>query len=62
MVVAFDECARPDPLLPPELLPPDWPGKEARDLLARGRKRALEISPLLRQSALFRAFDPILNV
>ena len=46
-----------DPLLPPELLPRPWPGREARDLLARCRR----IGVLAREEkggpALFRVFD-----
>ncbi len=35
VVHAFRELALRDPLLPAELLPPDWPGGEARALFAR---------------------------
>jgi len=35
VAVVFGEAARPDPLLPPELLPDPWPGREARTLAAR---------------------------
>lgn len=34
----FNECFVEDPLLPPELLPRPWPGREARDLLIRSRR------------------------
>jgi phenylacetic acid degradation operon negative regulatory protein len=30
---AFEFCIRQDPLLPPELLPDDWPGRGARSIL-----------------------------
>ena len=35
LVHAFRDIALRDPLLPPALLPPDWPGREARALFAR---------------------------
>ncbi len=35
LVHAFRDLALRDPLLPPALLPPDWPGREARALFAR---------------------------
>ena len=35
LVHAYREIALGDPLLPPELLPPDWPGEAARALFAR---------------------------
>lgn len=34
VAVAFDQAARPDPLLPPELLPDPWPGAVGRRLAA----------------------------
>ncbi|GIG68302.1 PaaX family transcriptional regulator C-terminal domain-containing protein [Phytomonospora endophytica] len=34
LATVFTDAMRPDPLLPPELLPPDWPGREARRLAA----------------------------
>jgi phenylacetic acid degradation operon negative regulatory protein len=33
VVTAFESCIRQDPLLPPELLPSDWPGAAARSIL-----------------------------
>lgn len=57
LAIRFNGCFELDPLLPPELLPRPWPGKEARELLARCRK----IGVLTRQEkggpALFRVFD-----
>jgi phenylacetic acid degradation operon negative regulatory protein len=35
LVHSFREVALSDPLLPPELLPTDWPGRDARALFAR---------------------------
>lgn len=57
MSAAFEACIRQDPLLPPELLPSDWPGPEARQLIVRGRELALAKSPLMRETALFQTFD-----
>lgn len=57
LAIRFNTCFDLDPLLPPELLPRPWPGRAARDLLARCRK----IGVLARQEkagpALFRVFD-----
>lgn len=57
IAIRFNECFDTDPLLPPELLPRPWPGREARDLLARCRR----IGVLAREDkggpALFRVFD-----
>ena len=57
IAIRFNECFEIDPLLPPELLPRPWPGKEARDVLARCRR----IGVLAREDkggpALFRVFD-----
>jgi phenylacetic acid degradation operon negative regulatory protein len=36
--VDFQACFNRDPLLPPELLPRPWPGRAARELLARARR------------------------
>lgn len=35
LVHVYRELALRDPLLPPELLPPDWPGRAARSLFVR---------------------------
>lgn len=57
IAIRFNECFETDPLLPPELLPRPWPGREARDVLARCRR----IGVLAREEkggpALFRVFD-----
>lgn len=57
IAIRFNECFELDPLLPPELLPRPWPGREARDVLARCRR----IGVLAREDkggpALFRVFD-----
>lgn len=60
IAIRFNECFESDPLLPPELLPRPWPGREARDLLARCRR----IGVLAREEkggpALFRVFDEVI--
>ena len=57
MAVAFSECFARDPLLPPELLPRPWPGREARELTARSRRQALALRQANGLPALFRLFD-----
>ena len=58
MALAYSSCVDADPLLPPELLPQPWPGREARDLLFRCRRLALALRDEHEGPALFRAFDP----
>jgi phenylacetic acid degradation operon negative regulatory protein len=60
MGLAFKSCFDADPLLPPELLPQPWPGREARDLMVRSRRLALEIRAEHDRPALFRAFDDVI--
>ena len=57
MALAYSSCFDADPLLPPEMLPQPWPGREARDLLLRSRRLALELRDEHEGPALFRAFD-----
>jgi phenylacetic acid degradation operon negative regulatory protein len=57
MAVAFADTFNRDPLLPPELLPRPWPGRAARDLVARSRKLAVAIRQTPGRPALFRLFD-----
>jgi phenylacetic acid degradation operon negative regulatory protein len=61
MGLAYKTCFDADPLLPPELLPRPWPGSEARDLLVRSRRLALEIRAEQHRPALFRAFDDLIG-
>jgi phenylacetic acid degradation operon negative regulatory protein len=58
MALAYSTCFDADPLLPPEMLPQPWPGREARDLLFRSRRLALALRDEHEGPALFRAFDP----
>jgi phenylacetic acid degradation operon negative regulatory protein len=57
MAVAFQECFGVDPLLPPELLPRPWPGREARELVAVSRRSALALRQANGLPPLFRLFD-----
>jgi phenylacetic acid degradation operon negative regulatory protein len=58
MGVDFQTCFNDDPLLPPELLPRPWPGRQARELLLTSRRLALAIRKGQGRPALFRAsFD-----
>ncbi len=61
MAVSFQECFDRDPLLPPELLPRPWPGREARDLLAASRRLALSIRKSAGRPALFRLYDQAID-
>lgn len=61
MGVAFQACFDADPLLPPELLPRPWPGREARDLVLKSRRLALQIRAEHDRPALFRAFDELME-
>jgi phenylacetic acid degradation operon negative regulatory protein len=61
MGVAFQECFDADPLLPPELLPRPWPGREARELVVRSRRLALQIREAHDRPRLFRSFDDLLE-
>jgi phenylacetic acid degradation operon negative regulatory protein len=61
MGLAYQACFGDDPLLPPELLPHPWPGRDARDLLVRSRRLALEIRAEHNRPALFRSFDDLID-
>ena len=57
--VKFNECFARDPLLPPELLPRPWPGREARDLLRRSRRLGVLIREDHGKPRLFSMFDAL---
>ncbi len=57
LAIRFNECFEQDPLLPPELLPRPWPGRAARDLLARCRKLGVLTREDKDGPALYRVFD-----
>ena len=62
MAVVFATTFDQDPLLPPELLPRNWPGVSARELLRTARRLALEIREAQGRPALFHSFDETLEV
>jgi phenylacetic acid degradation operon negative regulatory protein len=55
----FQECFNEDPLLPPELLPRPWPGREARDLLLRSRRLGVLVREAHDRPLLFSFYDAI---
>ena len=57
----FQECFDLDPLLPPELLPRPWPGRKARDLLARSRRLGVLLRADHDRPQLFAPFDDLLG-
>jgi len=57
----FQECFDRDPLLPPELLPRPWPGRSARDLLARCRRLGVRLRAERDRPQPFAAFDDLLG-
>jgi phenylacetic acid degradation operon negative regulatory protein len=57
VAIRFNSCFELDPLLPPELLPKPWPGRAARDLLARCRRLGVLTRDDKSGPALFRVFD-----
>jgi phenylacetic acid degradation operon negative regulatory protein len=59
--VKFQECFNTDPLLPPELLPRPWPGRRARDLLARSRRLGILLREEHDKPQLFAPFDDIIE-
>lgn len=61
MAVAFADCFQHDPLLPPELLPRPWPGRAARDVLAKSRRIALSNRESPGRPALFHLFDEAID-
>jgi phenylacetic acid degradation operon negative regulatory protein len=59
--IKFTECFNTDPLLPPELLPRPWPGREARDLLVRSRRLGILLREEHKKPQLFAPFDDLLG-
>jgi phenylacetic acid degradation operon negative regulatory protein len=57
IAVRFSESFNEDPLLPPELLPRPWPGRQARELLARCRKMGVLTRADPSAPSFFRLFD-----
>lgn len=61
LTVAFTEVFDADPLLPPELLPHPWPGREARELAREARRLAFAQREYPTRPGLFRFFDHALE-
>lgn len=60
IAIRFNQCFDEDPLLPPELLPRPWPGREAREILLRCRRRGVLAREDKAGPALFRVFDEVI--
>lgn len=60
-VIDFQACFGRDPLLPPELLPRPWPGREARELVTRGRRLGMLTREKHERPALFGVFDEVID-
>jgi phenylacetic acid degradation operon negative regulatory protein len=60
IAIRFNQCFDRDPLLPPELLPRPWPGREARDVLARCRRLGVLAREDKSGPALFQVFDDVI--
>lgn len=61
LTVAFTEVFDDDPLLPPELLPHPWPGREARELAREARRLSFAQREHPSRPGLFRFFDHALE-
>lgn len=59
--IKFQECFNTDPLLPPELLPRPWPGRKARELLARSRRLGILLREQHDKPQLFAPLDTVLT-
>ncbi len=57
IAIRFNDCFVADPLLPPELLPKPWPGRSARELLAKCRRIGVMARSDKTGPALFQVFD-----
>lgn len=61
IAIRFNQSFEIDPLLPPELLPRPWPGREARQLLAACRKLGILTREDKSGPALFSVFDDAIS-
>jgi phenylacetic acid degradation operon negative regulatory protein len=59
--IRYAECFNSDPLLPPELLPRPWPGRHARDVLARARRLGILVRAEHDKPQLFAPFDDVID-
>lgn len=60
MGIDFQECFNRDPLLPPELLPRPWPGRQARELLITCRRLGVLLREAHDAPQLFAPWDDLL--
>ncbi len=58
--IQFQECFVDDPLLPPELLPRPWPGREARELVLTCRRLGVLLREEHDKPKLFAPWDDLL--
>ncbi len=58
--IEFQECFNDDPLLPPELLPRPWPGRQARELLITCRRLGVLLREEHDKPKLFAPWDDLL--
>lgn len=58
--IAFQECFNQDPLLPPELLPRPWPGRQARELMITCRRLGVLLREEHDKPKLFAPWDDLL--
>ena len=56
----YQECFADDPLLPPELLPRPWPGREARELVLTCRRLGVLLREEHDKPKLFAPWDDLL--
>ncbi|NLA35560.1 MAG: transcriptional regulator [Actinobacteria bacterium] len=61
IAIRFMRCFELDPLLPPELLPKAWPGREARDIMARCRRIGLLAREDKGGPAMFQVYDEAIS-
>lgn len=61
IAIRFMRCFEADPLLPPELLPKPWPGRDAREVLVRCRKLGLLTREEKGGPAMFSVFDEAIS-
>lgn len=59
LATAFTHAMKPDPLLPPELLPHPWPGAQARHLIARCWAALHERAPGPTPPRIFRLYGDV---
>ncbi|WP_301333381.1 PaaX family transcriptional regulator C-terminal domain-containing protein [Mycolicibacterium frederiksbergense] len=61
LAAEFTRAMKPDPLLPPELLPRPWPGTEARTLVAECWSTLRALEPQTARPRLFRAYADVIS-